>query len=117
MLIIELAQKRYINLIGSDILIKEISEIKNIYKRKILDSVLSLCSDVIEVTPDIIDRSIEIRNYTNIRTKDSIHLACGEKSKVDCFLTTDKKFMNNANRFVTDFRVMNPSDWIREEFI
>ena len=53
---------------------------------------LWLCSDIIEATPDIIDRSIEIRNYTNIRTKDSIHLACGEKSKVDCFLRLTRSF-------------------------
>ena len=46
----------------------------------------------------IVDRALEIRDKSNIRTKDSIHLACAEEAEVDVFLTTDRKFMNNANR-------------------
>lgn len=74
----------------------------------------SLCSSEISVTEDIIDRALEIRENSNIRTKDSIHLACDEAAGVDVLLTTDKKFMNNANRIPAKVKVMNPTEWLLE---
>ena len=74
----------------------------------------SLCSEEIQINEDIAERAIEIRNNSNIRTKDSIHLACGEFANVDVFLTVDKKFKNNAKRLPAKIKVMEPTEWLME---
>lgn len=74
-------------------LAKEISDTPDVIKKRKLELVYSLCSSEIHVTEDIIDRAIEIRGHSNIRTKDSIHLACAE-AEADVLLTVDRKFMN-----------------------
>lgn len=114
MLIIELVEKSEIQLIGSEMLIREINDTADVYKRSVLQMVYSLCDTEIRVDEKILSRAEEIRHTTNIKFKDSIHLACAEASKADVLLTTDKKFMNNCKRIKTYTRVMNPSEWLLE---
>ncbi|ADL36065.1 hypothetical protein bpr_II126 (plasmid) [Butyrivibrio proteoclasticus B316] len=114
MLILELAEAKRIEIIGSEMLRKEISDTPSYMKREKLALMYSLCSSEIKVTENIVDRAIEIRDNSNIRTKDSIHLACAEAAKADVFLTTDKKFMNNANRIPAKIKVKNPTEWLME---
>jgi predicted nucleic acid-binding protein len=114
MLILEIAEKSEIELIGSDMLYREMNDTNDIYKREMLKMMYSLCKEHINVTSDILDRAEEIRHCSNIRYKDSIHLACAEYAKADVLLTTDRKFMNNCNRIKTYTRVMNPNQWLLE---
>ena len=114
MLILELAENNRLEIVGSDMLKKEISDTPDCFRRERLKLMYSLCSSEIKVTEAIVDRALEIRNNSNIRTKDSIHLACAEKAEVDVFLTTDRKFMNNANRIPAKVKVMNPTKWLLE---
>ncbi len=114
MLILELVEQSAITLVGSEMLVKEINDTVNLYKRSVLKVVYTLCSQEIKVNSGILDRAEEIRHYSNIKYKDSIHLACAEIAKVDALLTTDKKFMNNCSRIKTYTKVMSPNQWLLE---
>lgn len=114
MLILELVEQGRIRMIGSDMLKKEISDTPSVLKQNKLSLMYSLCDSEVRVSEEIVDRALEIRGVSNIRTKDSIHLACAESANVDVLLTTDRKFMNNANRIPAKVRVMNPTEWLLE---
>ena len=46
---------------------------------------------------------------------DSIHLACAEYAHVDVMLTTDKQFINKAQKIKNlNTRVENPVTWLME---
>lgn len=114
MLILELTEQAAIHLIGSQMLAKEIQDTPNKYKRSILQMIYSLCTEEIIVDRQILSRAEEIRHNSNIKYKDSIHLACAETANADVLLTTDKKFMNNCHRITTYTKVMNPNEWLME---
>lgn len=114
MLILELAEKSGIQLVGSEMLVREMADAADSYKRAVLQMVYGLCTEEIKVTSQILDRAEEIRHMSNIKYKDSIHLACAEAANADVLLTTDKKFMNNCNRMKTYTRVLNPNQWLLE---
>ncbi len=114
MLILELIEKASVELVGSEMLIKEMNEVNDSYKKSLLQMMYGLCSEEIRVNPAILDRAEEIRHTSNIKYKDSIHLACAEAAKADALLTTDKKFINNAKRIRIGTRIMNPNQWLVE---
>ncbi len=114
MLILELVEKASVELVGSEMLIKEMNEVNDSYKKSLLQMMYGLCSEEIRVNSAILDRAEEIRHSANVKYKDSIHLACAETAKADALLTTDKKFINNANRIRIGTRIMNPNQWLVE---
>ena len=114
MLILELAEQFTIQLVGSEMIVREMNETQNIYKRTVLQMLYSLCLEEIQVTEDILDRAESVRHISNIKYKDSIHLACAEAAKADALLTTDRKFMNNCNRIPIFTKVINPNQWLLE---
>ena len=114
MIILELAEKSAIIIIGSEMLIKEIDDTKDAYKKSVLEMLYSLCSEEIIVDKTILNRAEIIRHSSNIKYKDSIHLACAEAANADVLLTTDIKFMNNSNRIKTYTKVMNPNQYLLE---
>ncbi len=114
MLILELAEKSAIKLVGSEMLVKEINDIGDSYKKSVLRMMYSLCSEEIRVDSAVLDRAEEIRHCSNIKYKDSIHLACAEAAEADALLTTDKKFVNNGNRIKIYTKIMNPNQWLSE---
>ncbi len=81
-------------------------------KQSILQMIYSLCTEEVSVDWQILTRAEEIRHISNIKYKDSIHLACAEAANV--LLTTDKKFMKNCHRITTYTKVMNPNEWLME---
>ena len=114
MLILELVEQSAIRLIGSEMLVREMNDTQDLYKRSVLQLVYGLCSEETKITLQIVDRAEEIRHNSNIKYKDSIHLACAEAAKADVLLTTDRKFMNNCNRINTYTRVLGPTQWLLE---
>lgn len=114
LLILELAEKSAIRLIGSEMLIKEINDTNDMYRKSILQMMYGLCSREINVTSAVLDRAEEIRHNSNIKYKDSIHLACAETAKANALLTTDKKFINNSCHIKKFTNVMNPNQWLLE---
>ncbi len=114
MLILELAEKKTVQLVGSEMLVKEIGDTTDSYRRSILQTLYGLCSKEIKVTPPILERAEKIRRISNIKYKDSIHLACAEAAKADALLTTDRKFAGGCGRMETYTKVMNPNQWLLE---
>lgn len=114
MLILEFIESSIVTLIGSEMLVKEMSDTVDVYKRSVLQMVYTLCSEEVKINSSILDRAEEIRNSSNIKYKDSIHLACAETAKVDALLTTDIKFLKNCSRIKTYTKVMNPTQWLME---
>jgi len=114
LLILELVEQSIIRLIGSEMLVKEMSDVTDPYKCSVLAMLYGLCSEEIKVTPAILDRAEEIRHSCNIKYKDSIHLACAEAAKVDALLTTDRRLISNCNHIKTYTRVLNPNQWLVE---
>ena len=93
---------------------KEIQATPDKYKCAILQMIYRLCTEEISVDRSILTRAEEIRHISNIKYKDSIHLACAESANADVLLTTDKKFLNNCQRITTYTKVMNPNEWLLE---
>ncbi len=80
----------------------------------ILELLYTLCSTEVEITEEIIERALMIQEQSNIRSKDSLHLACAEYANVDVLLTVDRKFRNNANRLPARIEVTSPTEWLVE---
>lgn len=114
MIILELVEKGVYDLYGSQVLAREIHNTHVVVKKSRLELMYTLCSSEIEVTEKIVERAIEIRENSNIRTNDSLHLACAESVNADVFLTVDKKFLNNAKRLPARIKVMSPTEWLME---
>jgi predicted nucleic acid-binding protein len=114
MLILEMIENGELELCGSQMLVKEIEDTVDEHRRECLKLIYTLCSYEINVTEEIVERAIQIRELSNIRTKDSIHLACAEAMQADVLITVDKKFKNNANRIPAKIRVMGPTEWLME---
>lgn len=114
MIILELAEKSVIKIIGSEMLVKEMGDTNDAYKKSVLQMLYTLCSEEMKVDASILDRAEDIRHSSNIKYKDSIHLACAEVANANVLLTTDIKFMNNSNRIKTYTKVMNPNQWLLE---
>lgn len=114
MLILELVEKASVVLVGSEILVREMNDFADSYKRSVIRMMYELCSEEIRVTAAVLDRAEEIRHCSNIKYKDSIHLACAEAAKVDALLTTDKKFISNGNKIKIYTKIMNPNQWLSE---
>lgn len=114
MLILELAEQSAVQIIGSQMLVREMADTQDSYKRAVLQMVYGLCSEEVKITVQILERSEEIRHSSNIKYKDSLHLACAEAAKSDVLLTTDRKFMNNCSRIKTYTKVSGPNQWLLE---
>lgn len=95
-------------------LIKEMNDLNDTYKKSVIQMMYGLCSEEIRVTKAILDRAEEIRHCSSIKYKDSIHLACAEAAKADALLTTDKKFISSGNKIKIFTKIMNPNQWLSE---
>lgn len=62
------------------------------------------------------DKAKELLTKYNIKYKDALHIAYCESIKIDYLLSTDKLFINAANRANLSLKVMNPSDFIKEVY-
>ena len=103
-------------LVGSDILQIEIGNISNLEKRKNVEGVYNaLVADNIEVNDSIEKRAVEIRELSNIKAFDSLHLASAEEG-ADVLITPDIKFLRNSERLQTKIEVKNPIVFVTEVY-
>lgn len=112
--IIKKYYNKEIKIYTSDALVFEMSNIKDIIKRKkVLEVYNKLNLTNIEFSDKIIKRAYEIRKY-NIKDMDSLHIAYAESSNIDYFITTDKLLINTSNRVELKTKVINPINFIME---
>lgn len=103
-------------LVGSDILKIEIGKISNTEKRKNVEGVYNaLVVDNIEIEDSIEKRAVEIRELSNIRAFDSLHLASAEEG-ADVLITTDIRFLRNSQRLQPKIEVKNPIVFVTEVY-
>ena len=103
-------------LVGSDILKIEMGKISNTEKRKNVEGVYNaLVADNIEVNDSIEKRAVEIRELSNIRAFDSLHLASAEEG-ADVLIKTDIKFLRNCQRLKPKIEVKNPIVFVTEVY-
>jgi predicted nucleic acid-binding protein len=62
---------------------------------------------------EILEKAKQIQKE-GIRAKDALNLACAIASNCDFFITTDKGIIKKSN-IISEIRIINPIDFIREE--
>ena len=98
----------------SDVLDNEIDRIVNPFKKQKVLNLYSSASLYIELNDAIISRAKEVQAAFNIKSFDALHLAGAEYGGADILLTTDKEFINKAQRPGIKIRVVNPVTWLTE---
>ena len=114
-LILEKLHEREWIWIGSEILLYEISQNRDLERRQRVQLFASQAHQVIE-TNDQILRDAEKLEELGFDPYDAVHLASAENAKVDVFLTTDDKIVKIAsrNKKLLPFLVENPVKWLEE---
>lgn len=103
-------------IIGSDILKVEMSKIRNEDKRNdVVGLYHALVAGSVSATCEVGQRAAQIREASNIRSFDSLHLASAEIG-ADVLLTTDMKFLKNSQRISTRIAVKKPIEFLMEVF-
>lgn len=116
LIIMQKAFEEELRIIGSDILEIEMSKIKNEEKRNDVEGVYNaLVTDTVKITSEIEKRAVKIRNISNIKAFDSLHLASAEVG-ADVLLTTDVKFLRGSQKIKLNIDVKNPVEFIMEVF-
>lgn len=116
LIIMQKAFEKELRIIGSDILEIEMSRIKDNEKRNDVEGIYNaLVIDTIKITSEIEERAIQIRDVSNIKAFDSLHLASAEIG-ADVLLTTDIKFLRGSRKVNPKIAVKNPVAFIMEVF-
>lgn len=114
LLVMQMAFDGNYQIVGSEILEKEMSMISDRRKRRIVEILYhSIVSDIIKTSDAAARRAKEIMKVSSIKAFDSLHLASAE-AKPDVLLTTDLKFIKAANRLETRIKVQNPISFLLE---
>ena len=112
--ILEMAQADEVEIVGSDIIGDELSEMPDRERREKVELLLALASTRMVLTPAIEDRAAELQKQ-NISPFDALHLAAAESARSDYFLTTDDNLLRKAKRVALKVKVENPAKWLIQE--
>jgi predicted nucleic acid-binding protein len=114
--ILELAGSGALEIIGSDIIDDELSQMPNHERREKVGLLLLSASLHISLTPAIERRAMELAKW-NITPLDAMHLASAESARADYFLTTDNDLLRKAGRrqYGLKVKVENPAKWLIQE--
>lgn len=83
-------------------------------RRDLTESVLSIASEVVAITPAIETRSERYRNH-GLKPMDAAHLACAVEAEVDFFCTCDDRLLRLAGKVETGLtRPVSPMQLIQE---
>ena len=112
-LIIDMCEKNGWELYTSDVLLDEINNIPNLFRKQKVLQLYHSATNHIELSGEILERGKDLERF-HIRPYDALHLASAESVDVDVFLTTDRKLINLANRSNVRINVKNPLVWLTE---
>ena len=112
--ILEMAQSHEAEIVGTDIIDEELSELPDNERREKVELLLTLVSSQISLTPAIEQRAIELQKQ-NISSFDALHLASAENAQADYFLTTDDDLLRKAKRAGLKVKIENPVKWLIQE--
>ena len=109
--ILELAGSGALEIIGSDIIDDELSQMPDNERREKVELFLALASSQVALTLAIEQRAIELQKW-NIAPLDALHLASAESARADYFLTTDDDLLRRAKRAGLKVKIENPAKWL-----
>ena len=114
LLIMEKAFEGELEVMGSDILVKEMQMISDPDKREDVERIYkAVHKREIPFDEGIIQRAKEVMKQSNIKAFDSLHLASAEAAHA-VLITTDLKFLKACKRLQTYVEVKNPIEFILE---
>jgi predicted nucleic acid-binding protein len=108
--ILEMAQSDELEIVGSDIIDSELTEMPNDEKREKVELILTLTSSHVALTAAVEQRASELQKL-NISPLDALHLASAESAAAD-FLTTDDDLLRRAKRAGLKVKIENPAKWL-----
>jgi hypothetical protein len=110
--ILSAAENGAIELVGSDVLDFELSQIKDETQRMRLQQVRKSAATVIMLEQES-DRAQELQ-VLGFHRLDALHLAAAESAEVGWFVTTDDRLIRRATRLKRSLRVsvMDPITWV-----
>ena len=103
-----MAAKNYITILGSNILRQEINAVKDPYRQSALEELYSRIHEEINYSAEIGKRANFFINNANIKSMDSLHIACAEVGRADYFLTTDYRLIKSCEKLALNLKVINP---------
>ncbi len=99
---------------GSDVLLDEILGMSNTDRRERVMLLYYSAASHINLTNAIILRAKEFEQW-GIKSYDALHLSSAESGGADVLLTTDRRFINAAQRSNANILVQNPLIWLAEK--
>jgi len=121
-ILFELIEKGQNTLVWSFILEYENSRNPFIDRKAHIESVSSLCREVVEPNKEIKAIAKNIMEKSNAQERDALHLACAINNKCDYFITCDDRFIRTINNseyllksIIVDIKLFNPIDFLRKE--
>jgi predicted nucleic acid-binding protein len=99
-------------LIDSEAIQLEISQIKDVDRLFQIRAALKICKMTVPVDSAIQQRAMQLTNL-GFHFFDATHIACAEAAKADVFLSTDDRLLKRASRLYDclDIIVRNPVRW------
>jgi len=98
---------------SSDVLDDEIGRMIDPVKKQKVLALYHSASTHIDLNDTMIEQAKTYERF-GLRPFDALHLACAEFAQVDVLLTTDKKFIRQANQIKLKTRMANPLVWLME---
>ena len=87
-----------------------------------IESVSSLCKEVVEPNTEIKATAKSIMEKSSAKERDALHLACAINNKCDYFITCDDRFIRTINNneyllknLIGDIKLFYPIDFLRKE--
>jgi len=121
-ILFELVEKGKYKLMWSFMLDYENSRNPYVERRLHIDSISSLCDNVIKPNDRIKELAKDIVKHTNAREKDALHLASAIFEGCNYFITCDDKFIKtivkneqNMSELLNGIILYNPIDFLRRE--
>jgi predicted nucleic acid-binding protein len=114
LIIIKRAQQNLDEIIGSDVLNLEMSQIFDEDKKQKIKDLYEIAGTKVRYTEYIFERAQDIMLKSSIRAFDSLHIACAKKAKADVLLTTDDALEKASLRLELSISVMNPLKYLLE---
>ena len=105
------------DLIGSEVIDYEISNMPDEDKRFMVNALSSLRRSYIKIDADIERRAFGLEKI-GFQPFDALHAACAEKAGADIFLTTDDSLLRKStqSKKALKVKVENPLRWVMEVF-
>ena len=121
-ILFELVEKGKYKLMWSFMLDYENSRNPYVERRLHIDSISSLCDNVIKPNDRIKELAKDIVKHTNAREKDALHLGSAIFEGCNYFITCDDKFIKtivkneqNMSELLNGIILYNPIDFLRRE--